>query len=94
MITGTTNSGFSFEIPENAIDNMELVDALAEVENGNGTKVSDVCKIFLGDKLRKRLYDHLRTEDGRVPVAALTAELKEMFDAFGQKGKNSSSSPE
>ena len=30
MITGTTTSGFAYEIPESALDNMELVDAICE----------------------------------------------------------------
>ena len=93
MIKGTTSSGFAYELPENAIDNMELVDALAETTDGNPVAVSRVCRLFLGDILRKRLYDHLRTEDGRVPIEALSNELGEIFAAYGETGKKSASSP-
>ena len=31
---------------------------------------------------------HLRTEDGRVPTADLTAELSEIMAALGETGKN------
>ena len=40
----------------------------------------------------KKLYDHLRTEDGRVPVVALSNALGELMESF-RAGKNSSSSP-
>lgn len=93
MIKGTTSSGFVYELPENAIDNMELVDALAETTENNPVAVSRVCRLFLGDSLRKRLYDHLRTSDGRVPIEALSNEMGEMFAAYGEAGKKSASSP-
>lgn len=88
MIQGKTKSGFEFEIDERAMDNMELVDALAEASDEDPISVSRVVKLFLGEKLRKRLYDHLRDEKGRVPVSAVNNEVSEIFEAFGTKGKN------
>ena len=35
MVEGKTKSGFLFALDENAINNMELVDALAETEDDN-----------------------------------------------------------
>lgn len=93
MIKGKTSSGFAYELPENAIDNMELIDALAETTENNPMAVSRVCRLFLGEGLRKRLYDYLRTEDGRVPIEALSNELGEMFASYGEAGKKSKSSP-
>lgn len=88
MIKGKTNSGFEFELSEETINNMELVDALAEASDDDPISVSRVVKLFLGDDLRKKLYDHLRNEQGRVPVAAVNTEVMEIFQAFGKKGKN------
>lgn len=93
MIRGTTSSGFAYALPENAIDNMDLVDALADAANNDPLAVSRVCRLFLSEELRRRLYEHLRTEDGRVPIAAITNELGEMFAAYGEAGKKSVSSP-
>lgn len=93
MIKGQTSSGFDYELPENAIDNMELIDALAETTENNPIAVSRVCRLFLGESLRRRLYDHLRTEDGRVPIEAISNELRELFAAYGEAGKKSASSP-
>lgn len=90
MITGKTSSGFSFEISENTLDNMEFVDTLAEATDDNLLSVSRVVEMMLGKTQRKRLYDHVRTEDGRVPVAAVSAEIVEIFQAFSdsRQGKN------
>ena len=82
-----TKSGFECEIAKDRLDNRELVDALAELDE-NELAVSRVCLLLLGKETRKRLYDHLRTEDGRVPTADLTAELSEIMAALGETGKN------
>ena len=41
---------------------------------------------------KKRLYDHLRTEDGRVPASAVESAIMELFQSINV-GKNSASSP-
>ncbi len=88
MIEGKTRSGFAFQLDENAVNNMELVDALAETEGDDPVAISRVCLLLLGRDTRKRLYDHLRTPEGRVPVDRVSAEIMDMFEAFGSKGKN------
>lgn len=93
MIEGKTSTGFSFELNENIIDNIELVDALAEMEE-NPIALSKVMKMIFTDKTRKALYDHVRTKDGRVPVEAISNEIRDVFQAFGEKGKKSLPSPE
>lgn len=47
---------------------------------------------LLGKEGRKKLYDHLRTPDGRVPVAKVADALGELMNSF-TAGKNSASSP-
>lgn len=88
MITGKTDSGFEFEISEKALDNMELVDALADAQDDDPLAVSKVCTLFLGKDLKKKLYAFLRTEDGRVPVERVTKTIMEIFTFFGKEGKN------
>lgn len=47
---------------------------------------------LLGKDGKKRLYDHLRTEDGRVPASAVESAIMELFQSINA-GKNSASSP-
>ncbi len=86
MIEGKTSTGFEFSIDEKLLNNMELVDAIAEVDE-NPVAVSKVMDLLFGIQ-KKQLYDHLRTEDGRVPVEAVINEIMEIFEASGKAGKN------
>ncbi|MBE5852261.1 MAG: hypothetical protein E7299_04815 [Lachnospiraceae bacterium] len=79
MLTGKTESGFEFQLSENAMNNMELIEDLATVDRGDVTALPKVLVALLGAEEKKRLYDHLRTEDGRVPIDLLVEEVKQMF---------------
>ena len=87
MITGMTDSGFAFSIDENALNDMELLDELVEVDKGNALAISGVCSRILGPQ-KAALYDHLRGEDGRVPMDAVTQAVAEIFKAC-KEGKKS-----
>ena len=86
--TGTTQSGFSFSIPEENLDNMELLDALADLNENDPLQISHICRLLLGKDQRRALYDHLRTPAGNVPVKAVSEAIGEIFHACGDAGKN------
>lgn len=86
MIQGKTSAGFDFALDEKVLDNMELLDAIAESEK-DPVAISRVCLLLLGKDTRARLYEHLRQEDGRVPVEAVSEAVIEIFAACGDKGK-------
>ena len=86
---GTTRTGFAFEVDENAFNDMEVVDVLSSEEMDATYKMSFLVSRVLGAKQKKALYDHLRDASGRVPVDAVEREMEDIFDAFGQQGKNS-----
>ena len=92
MNEGKTSAGVDFALDEKVLDNMELLDAIAESDE-NPLALSRVCLLLLGRESRGRLYNHLREEDGRVPTEEVSAAILEIFDACGNKGKNSSPSP-
>ena len=92
MITAKTESGFSIELEESALDNMEVLDALSDLDEGNPLAMSRLVVKLLGKDGKKRLYDHLRTEDGLVPASAVESAIMELFQSI-IAGKNSASSP-
>ena len=92
MITAKTESGFSIELEESTLDNMEVLDALSDLDEGNPLAMSRLVVKQLGKAGKKRLYDHLRTEDGRVPASAVESTIMELFQSINA-GKNSASSP-
>lgn len=80
MLTGVTSSGFSYEITDDRLNNMELIDAVAEYDEteADGDKaiiMSKVCRLMLGAQQKKALYDHLREPAGNVPVDKVLADV-------------------
>lgn len=92
MIHAKTGSGFEIELDENVMNNVELLDALCDVQNEDILSLGRVVQLLLGREGKKKLYDHLRTADGRVPVEAVSEAIGELM-ASAAAGKNSSSSP-
>lgn len=84
---GVTSSGFEFEIDDAVIDDMELIDAIADSMDDNPLAFSKVCAKLLGSEQRKKLYDHVR-ENGRVPLEKISTEITDIFNSFGDNGKN------
>lgn len=85
---GKLKNGFSFDVDENALDNMELIDAMAEAQEENPAMFSKAVLLLLGKDQRKELYDHIRDDNGRVSVEAVTNSFVEIFEALGEQGKN------
>lgn len=92
MKTGKTESGFEFCVDENVMNDMEIIDALVDADSGNvlekATAISLICKKVLKEN-KAKLYDHVRTEDGRVAPERLEKEMLDIFKAMGDTGKNS-----
>lgn len=89
MKKGTTESGFNYQIEESNLDNMELIDMLAEVDGGNVSALPKATTMLLGKEQKEALYNHLRTDKGNVPVEAFTRELFEIIQSVGETGKKS-----
>lgn len=81
------NSGVVLEIKDNVMDNMELLDDLVDLDEGNGYAISRIVGRILDKAERKKLYDSLRT-DGVTPVSKVVEAMKEIFDKLGDTGKN------
>lgn len=89
MIKAKTESGFEFEIDEHRLDDMQMIDDLAAIDGGDWTAFPRTVERLIGKDGKVRLYDHLRTEDGRVPTEAFAHELADILKAAGDAQKNS-----
>ena len=81
MISGVTKNGFLFEITDERTDNMELIDALADLDDGNPLAVSKVLTLLLGPEQKKKMYDFVRTEDGIVSAQTVSEMIVEILAA-------------
>lgn len=88
MIQGKTRTGFHFEVDPNSMNDMELVDILADDTMDDSFRMSHVVRKLMPGDQRKALYDHVRIE-GRVPVDAIIAEVEDIFAVMKTPGKNS-----
>lgn len=87
-MTGKTKSGFVYTLDDDILDDMELLDAMAEAGDTIASPSKFVLKV-LGKKQRKALYDHIRDDKGKVRPERVMDEIKEMFEGLGKAGKNS-----
>lgn len=79
-----TNTGFEADIDDSCLDDMELFEAVADLQSGNVLAISTVIKKLCGEH-KKALYDHCRLESGRVPTQAVTEEITEIFNELNAK---------
>jgi len=79
MIKGKTKSGFEYKIPEENLNNYELVEALGEIED-NPLLIAKTVHLLLGKEQTEKLKNHLRTESGIVPTDKMSAEIMEIFE--------------
>ena len=88
MKKGKTENGFNYEIDEKVLDDMELIDAMAASQGDDPTQISTVVLKIFGPDQRTKLYDHVRTEDGRVPITEVANIITEIINSIGEDGKN------
>lgn len=81
-----TSSGFAAEIADDVLDDIELFEDLVELDKKNISVMPGALKRILGDEGKKRLYEHCRTESGRVPMTSVMKEVGEIIAGL-QNGK-------
>lgn len=87
VVSGVTESGFEFEIPADILDDYELVEMIAELDDGKMQNLPKIITCVLGDNQKKALMEHLR-EDGKVPMTAMSKAFFEIMGAI-KEGKKS-----
>lgn len=78
MIKGKLESGFEFEIDPENLDDYELIEMLADLEN-NPLLTPKVITKMLGVDQKNALLDHLRDEKGKVSMKDMDIAVAEML---------------
>lgn len=92
MTSIKTSSGFSCDVDESAMNDMELLEDLAAIDGGDITVLPGALSRIVGSENKRKLYDHVRV-NGRVPIDSVSQEIGEIITQLGSK-KKSSPSPE
>lgn len=81
------DNGLALKIDENAMDDMELLELLVDLDEGKPAAIPRIGKRLLGDDQMKKLYESIR-DNGRVPITKYSETIKEILDKLGETGKN------
>jgi|BioPla2DNA2_1021312.scaffolds.fasta_scaffold22615_2 hypothetical protein len=87
FIKGVTSTGFNYEITEAALNNYELFEVIAEIEE-KPLLLPKLVRLLFGKEQKEKLMDYCRDEDGTVPIQRVKDEIIEIFNSQ-QKVKNS-----
>ncbi|HZK44368.1 MAG TPA: hypothetical protein VFC73_08835 [Syntrophomonadaceae bacterium] len=88
MIKGKTSSGFEFAISKDVKNDYELIENLGELED-NPVILGKIVNQILGKEQTTQLKNHIRSENGIVPIDKMTQEIIEIFKNSGEEIKNS-----
>ena len=88
MLKVKLDNGFEVKIEPESLNDMYFIEALASVED-NILKMSKVCSMLLGEEQKAALYKSLESEDGRVPLEAVSDAITEIMTKAGEEVKNS-----
>lgn len=84
MIHGKTSTGFEFDFDTDVVRDMEFIELAAEASE-NGTRYPALIEYVLGKEQKKRLYDHVRNNKGRVMLDDVRREFDEIFEIANSK---------
>lgn len=77
--------GFEADIDEAVLDDFELFEAIAEVEDGHILRLPFVVGKILGKEQKKALYDFFRDEKtGRVPTQQVSEAIADLLEKVPQ----------
>lgn len=94
MVEGKTTNGYKFKVDERAITDWSVLEAIADIESGEVTKVikgtTNMANALLGADGVKDLLNHIRkNNDGYAPSEMVQNEIIEIFEAADKQSKKS-----
>nr|DAR62861.1 MAG TPA: hypothetical protein [Caudoviricetes sp.] len=73
--------GFSIDVDTNVFQDYEFLEALSEVTDGQPSSIVRPFRMLFTGDTYQAVKDHLRDEDGRVPVKAMSVFLSKVVKA-------------
>lgn len=83
----TLSCGFEADIDETAVQDMEFLDALTEMQDGDPTGLSRMCGMLMEKADKKKLYEMISKKEGRATVEAVGKQITELLEQLQSKKK-------
>ena len=84
----TLKNGLTYNVDEDMLGDIEIFEALVEIEKGNPIRLPDTIKALIGEDGYNQLKESVRNkETGRVKTADFIAEFGALMTAAGQGSK-------
>lgn len=83
MIKGKTKTGFQFKIEKSVLNDYELLELFAEVDE-NPLLVPKLVKMILGEEQKNKLIEHVRDENGKAAVDKIAIELESILTSSAE----------
>lgn len=80
-VSTVTIKGVTVRVEKDALDDFELLDDLAKMQDGDGARITSVAHRLFGDDF-KAVMDGLRGENGRVSVEGASTFIGEVLAAL------------
>lgn len=77
-----TKTGFEIDMTPDVLDDMEVFELIVEVDKGDATKLPALLGLILTPKQKTALYEHCRTDAGKVPISAVVAEFAQIMEGM------------
>lgn len=79
--------GYEGEVDEGAVNDMEFLDALTDLQDGDLTALSKLCALLLPKSEKKKLYDACRNESGHAEPETVSRQITELLQQLNSKKK-------
>ena len=78
----TTKTGFTATVPEDVLDDIELLEDLVKLDAKDLTVIPRVIAALVGDEGKAALYEHCRGENGRVKMTEVVEEVADIINGL------------
>ncbi len=79
--------GYEGDVDENSVNDMEFLDALTDLQEGDPTALSKMCSLLFTKSEKKRFYDACRNESGRAEPEKVSEQITELLKQLNSKKK-------
>ena len=77
--------GYKFEVDTDLVDDVETLETIEEIQNGQPTKIIVFLKQILGEDAYKEMKAHYVKTQGRMRISTLNKVFEAIFEKFDPK---------